>query len=44
VSLADTLTALRRELLTAQFLPSRLVTPTLEQLLQAQLTWAAEAA
>jgi len=44
VSLADMLTALRRELLTAQFLPSPLVTPTLEQLLQAQLTWAAEAA
>lgn len=44
VSLADMLTALRRELLTAQFLPSRLDTPTLEQLLQAQLTWAAAAA
>lgn len=35
VSLADMLTALRRELLTAQFLSSRLVTPTLEQLPQA---------
>jgi hypothetical protein len=44
VSLADMLTALRRELLTAQFLPSRLVTPTLEELLQAQLIWTAEAA
>jgi hypothetical protein len=30
------LAALRGELLTAQFLPSRLVTPTLEELLQAQ--------
>jgi hypothetical protein len=44
VSLADMLTALRRELPAAQFLPSRLVTPTLEELLHAQATEAANAA
>ncbi len=44
VSLADMLAALRRELLTAQFLPSRLVTPTLEELLHAQAAGAATAA
>jgi hypothetical protein len=38
------LTALRRELLAAQFLPSRLVTPALEELLHAQATGAADAA
>jgi hypothetical protein len=44
VSLADMLAALRRELLTAQFPPSRLVTPTLEELLQAQVAGATTAA
>jgi hypothetical protein len=44
VSLADMLNALRRELLATQFLPSRLVTPTLEELLHAQAAGAANAA
>lgn len=44
VSLADMLAALRRELLAAQFLPSRLVTPTMEELLQAQVTRVIDAA
>jgi hypothetical protein len=44
VSLADMLAALRRELLTAQLLPARLVTPTLEELLHAQAAGAATAA
>jgi hypothetical protein len=37
------LNALRRELLAAQFLPSRLVTPTLEELLHAQAARATDA-
>ena len=44
VSLADMLNALRRELLAAQFLPSRLAMPTLEELLHAQAAGAADAA
>ncbi len=44
VSLADMLNALRRELLATQFLPSRLVMPTLEELLHAQAAGAANAA
>jgi hypothetical protein len=44
VSLADMLNALRRELLAAHFLPSRLVTPTLEELLHAQAAEATNAA
>ena len=44
VSLADMLNALRRELPAAQFLPSRLVTPTLEELLHAQAAGAANVA
>lgn len=43
VSLAGMLTALRRELLAAQFLSSRLVTPTLDELLHAQAARAATA-
>jgi len=43
-SLADMLSALRRELLTAQFLPSCLLTPSVEETLQAQVVWAAAAA
>jgi hypothetical protein len=44
VSLADMLNALRRELLAAHFLPSRLVTPTLEEILHAQAAEATNAA
>jgi hypothetical protein len=44
VSLADMLNALRREPLASQFLPSRLVMPTLEELLRAQAAGAADAA
>ncbi len=44
VSLADMLAALRRELFTAQFVPSRLATPTLEELPQPQAARAATAA
>ena len=44
VSLADMLNALRRELLAAQFVSSRLVTSTLEELLHAQAAGAADAA
>ena len=44
VSLADMLAALRRELLATQFLPSHLVTPTLEEFLQAQVTRVIDAA
>lgn len=43
-SLADMLTALRRELLAAQFLPSRLITPTFVETLQAQVAWVLAAA
>jgi hypothetical protein len=43
-SLADMLTALRREFLTAQFLPSHLLTPTLVETLQAQVAWVLAAA
>lgn len=43
-SLADMLVALRRELLAAQYLPSRLVGPTLEELLTAQVSWPLPAA
>jgi DDE superfamily endonuclease len=44
VSLADMHAALRRELLTAQFLPSHMVAPTLEELPQAQAARGATAA
>ena len=44
VSLADMLNALRRQLPAPQFPPSRLLTPTLEELLHAQAAAAANAA
>jgi hypothetical protein len=43
-SLADMLAALRRELLAAQYGPSLLIGPTLEELLAAQVTWPLPAA
>jgi hypothetical protein len=44
VSFADMLSALRRVLLAAQYLPSSLVEPTLQEILAVQAAWAKAAA
>jgi hypothetical protein len=44
VSFADMLTALRRAIIAAQYRPGHLLTPTPEEILQAQAAWAATAA
>ncbi len=43
-SLADMLTALRRELIAAQYRPGRQLEPTPEEILQVQAAWAAATA
>jgi hypothetical protein len=44
VSFADMLTALRGAIIAAQYRPGHLLTPTPEEILQAQAAWAATAA